>query len=119
MIISKTPFCKLLTQNVLNTIFKYFFKLPLGTNLFNRALSTVLMYFITNVVSYQWFLVCLVSLERWCRLRGNLLFYFKSRDQWSEPVGVLVLEQCSTRIDNPETTPPEGPFGFSIGKELS
>ena len=32
---------------------------------------------------------CSVSLERWCRLRGNLLFYFKSRDQWSEPAGQL------------------------------
>merc|ERR1712079_706896 len=28
-----------------------------------------------------------VSVERWCRLRGNLLFYFKSRDHWSEPAG--------------------------------
>ena len=28
-----------------------------------------------------------VSTERWCRLRGNLLFYFKSRDHFSEPAG--------------------------------
>ena len=27
-----------------------------------------------------------MSVERWCRLRGNILFHFKSRDQWSEPV---------------------------------
>ncbi|KAJ8934772.1 hypothetical protein NQ314_013198 [Rhamnusium bicolor] len=35
-----------------------------------------------------------ISLERWCRLRGNLLFYFKNKDPWSEPLGVVVLEQC-------------------------
>ncbi|RZC36984.1 PH domain containing protein, partial [Asbolus verrucosus] len=34
------------------------------------------------------------NLERWCRLRGNLLFYFKSKDPLSEPIGVVVLEQC-------------------------
>ncbi|XP_033631382.1 inositol polyphosphate-4-phosphatase type I A-like isoform X1 [Asterias rubens] len=32
--------------------------------------------------------------ERWCRLRGNLLFYFKGRDLMSEPQGVVILEQC-------------------------
>ncbi|XP_050509699.1 inositol polyphosphate-4-phosphatase type I A [Diabrotica virgifera virgifera] len=42
-----------------------------------------------------------ISLERWCRLRGNLLFYFKNRDPWSEPLGVIVLEQCQVRIDPP------------------
>lgn len=52
-----------------------------------------------------------VSLERWCRLRGNLLFYFKSRDQWSEPLGVIVLEQCVIKLDSPTV---EGPFGFSL-----
>lgn len=57
-----------------------------------------------------------VSLERWCRLRGNLLFYFKTCDQWSEPLGVLVLEQCVVHIDSPSSTPPDGPFGFSLGK---
>uniref|UniRef100_A0A8D8H6Q0 phosphatidylinositol-3,4-bisphosphate 4-phosphatase n=1 Tax=Culex pipiens TaxID=7175 RepID=A0A8D8H6Q0_CULPI len=34
-----------------------------------------------------------VSLEKWCRLRGNLLFYFKSADQFSEPQGCIVLEK--------------------------
>ena len=38
-----------------------------------------------------------VSVERWCRLRGNLLFYFKSRDHWSEPAGVIVVEDCEVR----------------------
>ncbi|XP_054276724.1 inositol polyphosphate-4-phosphatase type I A-like [Macrosteles quadrilineatus] len=56
-----------------------------------------------------------VSLERWCRLRGNLLFYFKTRDQWSEPLGVVVLEQCSVKLDPPATSnTTDGPFGFSL-----
>uniref|UniRef100_A0A182QHM5 phosphatidylinositol-3,4-bisphosphate 4-phosphatase n=1 Tax=Anopheles farauti TaxID=69004 RepID=A0A182QHM5_9DIPT len=42
-----------------------------------------------------------VSLERWCRLRGNLLFYFKSSDPFSEPQGCIVLEKykCVTQGD--------------------
>ncbi|XP_070165575.1 inositol polyphosphate-4-phosphatase type I A isoform X3 [Polyergus mexicanus] len=52
-----------------------------------------------------------ISLERWCRLRGNLLFYFKSREQWSEPLGVIILEQCTVRIDPPSN---HVPYGFSI-----
>ncbi|KAL1130605.1 hypothetical protein AAG570_011850, partial [Ranatra chinensis] len=54
-----------------------------------------------------------VNLERWCRLRGNLLFYFKSRDQWSEPTGVIVLEQFTIRLDDP-VNPGEMPFGFTL-----
>ena len=41
-----------------------------------------------------------MSVERWCRLRGNLLFYFKSRDQWSEPAGVIVLDSLEVAEDN-------------------
>ncbi|XP_054012614.1 inositol polyphosphate-4-phosphatase type I A isoform X1 [Hylaeus anthracinus] len=52
-----------------------------------------------------------VSLERWCRLRGNLLFYFKSREQWSEPLGVIILEQCFVRVEQPSN---HIPYGFSI-----
>ncbi|XP_034174729.2 inositol polyphosphate-4-phosphatase type I A isoform X1 [Osmia lignaria lignaria] len=52
-----------------------------------------------------------VSLERWCRLRGNLLFYFKSREQWSEPLGVIILEQCFVRVEEPSN---QMPYGFSI-----
>ncbi|XP_006615511.1 inositol polyphosphate-4-phosphatase type I A isoform X2 [Apis dorsata] len=52
-----------------------------------------------------------ISLERWCRLRGNLLFYFKSRDQWSEPLGVIILEQCFVRVEQPSN---QIPYGFSI-----
>lgn len=56
-----------------------------------------------------------VSLERWCRLRGNLLFYFKSKEQWSEPMGVIILEQCSYRIEPPTS---QIIFGFSIGNYI-
>nr|XP_015834055.1 PREDICTED: type I inositol 3,4-bisphosphate 4-phosphatase [Tribolium castaneum] len=58
-----------------------------------------------------------VSLERWCRLRGNLLFYFKSKDPWSEPLGVVVLEQCQVRIDPPMASPPmtaDGQYPFYL-----
>nr|XP_033332077.1 inositol polyphosphate-4-phosphatase type I A isoform X2 [Megalopta genalis] len=52
-----------------------------------------------------------VSFERWCRLRGNLLFYFKSREQWSEPLGVIILEQCFVRVEQASN---QVPYGFSI-----
>ncbi|XP_022917406.2 inositol polyphosphate-4-phosphatase type I A isoform X1 [Onthophagus taurus] len=58
-----------------------------------------------------------VNLERWCRLRGNLLFYFKSKDPWSEPIGVIVLEQCQVRMDPPMATTPisaDGHFPFYL-----
>ena len=32
-------------------------------------------------------------------MRGNLLFYFKSRDQWSEPAGVIVIEDCTVKTE--------------------
>ncbi|CAG7715934.1 unnamed protein product [Allacma fusca] len=38
--------------------------------------------------------------ERWFRLCGNLLFYLKTTDHWSEPVGVIVLENFTIRIDS-------------------
>ncbi|XP_055603104.1 inositol polyphosphate-4-phosphatase type I A isoform X2 [Uranotaenia lowii] len=45
-----------------------------------------------------------VSLEKWCRLRGNLLFYFKTNDQFSEPQGCIVLEKyrCIKHNDQKE-----------------
>lgn len=55
-----------------------------------------------------------VSVVRWCRLRGNLLFYFKSSDQFSEPQGVIVLEKCEPVIRN-EKREHDG-FVFFIGK---
>lgn len=62
-----------------------------------------------------------VSLERWCRLRGNLLFYFKSKDPWSEPIGVVVLEQCQVRLEPPMATTPlplEGNYPFYLGNYI-
>jgi len=52
-----------------------------------------------------------ISVERWCRLRGNLLFYFKSRDQWSEPAGVIVLENVTVTVDNSGM---DGTFGILL-----
>ncbi|XP_059080345.1 inositol polyphosphate-4-phosphatase type I A-like isoform X1 [Tigriopus californicus] len=52
-----------------------------------------------------------VSVERWCRLRGNLLFYFKSRDHWSEPAGVIIIEDCSVEV---ETSLLESTFGIIL-----
>ncbi|XP_058831634.1 inositol polyphosphate-4-phosphatase type I A isoform X2 [Topomyia yanbarensis] len=45
-----------------------------------------------------------VSLEKWCRLRGNLLFYFKGNDPFSEPQGCIVLEKyrCVRHSDQKE-----------------
>lgn len=62
----------------------------------------------------------LVNLERWCRLRGNLLFYFKTKEPWSEPLGVVVLEQCQVRIDPPMASAPltnDGHFPFYLGED--
>lgn len=55
-------------------------------------------YQISNILPVYHFVT--VSLERWCRLRGNLLFYFKTSDQFSEPQGVIVLEKCEANIRN-------------------
>ena len=57
------------------------------------------------------FLYFSVSVERWCRLRGNLLFYFKSRDHWSEPAGVIVIEDCEVQ---PEVNSSEATFGLGM-----
>ncbi|XP_054709004.1 inositol polyphosphate-4-phosphatase type I A-like [Uloborus diversus] len=51
-----------------------------------------------------------VFLQRWCRLRGNLLFYYKTKDQYSEPAGVFILEECNIRLDEN----PEVPYSFSL-----
>ncbi|XP_046389840.1 inositol polyphosphate-4-phosphatase type I A-like isoform X2 [Ischnura elegans] len=55
-----------------------------------------------------------VSTERWCRLRGNLLFYLKGREQWSEPAGLIVLEQCTVRIEEEGEVPVPAPQGQGI-----
>ncbi|KAH8275755.1 hypothetical protein KR026_004731 [Drosophila bipectinata] len=46
-----------------------------------------------------------VRVERWCKLRGNLLFYLKDKDPKSPVAGVLVLENCHVRIQNREADP--------------
>ncbi|CAI8013807.1 Sesquipedalian-1, partial [Geodia barretti] len=40
--------------------------------------------------------------QRWFRLKGNLLFYFKS---CGEPAGVIVLERCRVERIHHETRP--------------
>ena len=52
-----------------------------------------------------------VTAERWCRLRGNLLFYFKSGDPGSQPAGLLVLENIRVKLDNSDI---DGTFGLII-----
>ncbi|XP_052279898.1 inositol polyphosphate-4-phosphatase type I A-like isoform X2 [Dreissena polymorpha] len=44
--------------------------------------------------------------ERFFRLRGNLLFYFKSKESINkqEPQGVLVLERCTVELDSQSST---------------
>ena len=42
-----------------------------------------------------------VFVERWCRLRGNLLFYFKTKEWKSstaEVAGVFVLERFDIQV---------------------
>ncbi|XP_035786576.1 inositol polyphosphate-4-phosphatase type I A-like isoform X1 [Anopheles albimanus] len=60
-----------------------------------------------------------VSSERWCRLRGNLLFYFKSNDPFSEPQGCLVLEkyQC-LKVDEGADPQSAGPDGYAFYLEF-
>nr|CAB3264827.1 sesquipedalian-2 [Phallusia mammillata] len=47
--------------------------------------------------------------KRWCVLRGNLFFYFEKR-QDKEPIGVIVLENCSVQLAEGG----DSPFTFSI-----
>lgn len=58
-----------------------------------------------------------MSIERWCRLRGNLLFYFKTSDQFSEPQGVIVLEKCQPIIR--VAVREQDGFVFYIGKFIN
>ncbi|XP_011179938.2 inositol polyphosphate-4-phosphatase type I A [Zeugodacus cucurbitae] len=43
-----------------------------------------------------------VNYPRWCKLRGNLLFYLKDHDPQSPPSGLIVLENCRPLIRNEE-----------------
>ncbi|XP_070506535.1 inositol polyphosphate-4-phosphatase type I A isoform X2 [Chironomus tepperi] len=61
-----------------------------------------------------------VSNQRWCKLRGNLLFYFKSNDQFSEPSGVIVLEKYRVTIPNEPSETFEGyPFYIEFDDGLN
>lgn len=40
-----------------------------------------------------------VYVDRFFRLKGNLLFFFKNKEIRSEPLGVLVLERCTVELD--------------------
>lgn len=57
----------------------------------------------------------LVSSQKWCKLRGNLLFYFKTNDQFSEPAGVIVLEKYRVTIPIDEPVDSFEGFPFYIG----
>uniref|UniRef100_A0A2M4CZ46 phosphatidylinositol-3,4-bisphosphate 4-phosphatase n=1 Tax=Anopheles darlingi TaxID=43151 RepID=A0A2M4CZ46_ANODA len=59
-----------------------------------------------------------VSSERWCRLRGNLLFYFKSNDPFSEPQGCLVLEKYQCFKVDDESDPQIAADGFAFYLEF-
>ncbi|XP_064608601.1 inositol polyphosphate-4-phosphatase type I A-like isoform X2 [Liolophura sinensis] len=51
-----------------------------------------------------------VFMERWFKLRGNLLFYFKSKESSGDPIGLFVLERCAVELDLNE----ERPFSFVL-----
>ncbi|XP_050541345.1 inositol polyphosphate-4-phosphatase type I A isoform X2 [Daktulosphaira vitifoliae] len=51
------------------------------------------------------------NFERWCRLRGNLLFYLKSNDQLSDLLGIIILQNYTVKLDE---SPLEGSFNFHI-----
>ena len=55
--------------------------------------------------------VFLVTAERWCKLRGNLLFYFKSGDPGSQPAGLIVLEDITVQAESQGI---DGTFGLLI-----
>ncbi|OWF44824.1 type I inositol 3,4-bisphosphate 4-phosphatase-like isoform X2 [Mizuhopecten yessoensis] len=53
-----------------------------------------------------------VNQERFFRLRGNLLFYFKSKELKGDPLGVLILERCTIELSTGAET--GDLFGFII-----
>lgn len=55
-----------------------------------------------------------VNYLRWCKLRGNLLFYLKDENSSSKPVGVIVVENCKPVIKPNE----EDPDGYPIFLEF-
>lgn len=63
-------------------------------------------------MSNHYFIVCI---PRWYRLRGNLLFYLRSSEQWSEPAGVIVLENHTVNIQEEDEN---GNWAFQIGNNI-
>ncbi|XP_046648953.1 inositol polyphosphate-4-phosphatase type I A-like isoform X2 [Daphnia pulicaria] len=55
-----------------------------------------------------------IATERWCRLRGNMLFYFKSSEAWSEPAGVIILDIGNIHVD---PVPFDGTWPFTLVME--
>ena len=86
-----------------NEIFLVIFQPPCKEKASRRTTQCTIIIVPRCRFSNVFFGTIAVSVERWCRLRGNLLFYFKSRDHWSEPAGVIVIEDCEVRIDQAET----------------
>ncbi|GAB1607872.1 inositol polyphosphate-4-phosphatase type I A-like isoform X1 [Argonauta hians] len=44
-----------------------------------------------------------VFVERFCRLKGNMMFYFKSKEFTNtDPLGVLIIERCTVELDTDE-----------------
>lgn len=54
--------------------------------------------------------------ERWCRLRGNMLFYFKTHEAWSEPAGVILLDIGNIKVD---PVPLDGMWPFTLGSRIA
>jgi hypothetical protein len=46
-----------------------------------------------------------------------MLFYFKSREQWSEPAGVILVEGCTIKLE--PATMNDGSYGFALGTKSS
>ncbi|XP_055843383.1 inositol polyphosphate-4-phosphatase type I A [Episyrphus balteatus] len=55
-----------------------------------------------------------VNYLRWCKFRGNLLFYLKDENSSSKPVGLIVVENCKPVIKPNE----EEPDGYPIYLEF-
>lgn len=57
----------------------------------------------------------IVPTERWCRLRGNLLFFFKSSEVWSNPAGVFILDIENIQVD---PVPSDGVWPFTLSMPI-
>lgn len=66
---------------------------------------------------YLFIFFLLVNYPRYCKLRGNLLFYLKDHDPLSQPAGVIVLESCRPLIRNEERE--FDGFAFILGEHIS